>query len=172
MHGTRTTAKILLGAAMAALTGCVSVDAPPAAPAPAPAAKSVHPGKEAAPQLVDGPAREALEAALPAPPASAAPRATPAAEQRRRAAAPPLPKAPRPGAVPPPRAHPRPSARPDPSGPAGTARPSASARPLLPAAPPARPPLSRSDVCALGERYGALDPGGDRSGFCPGPYGR
>ncbi len=52
---------------MAALTGCVSVDAPPVAPAPAPAAEPVRPGKGVAPQIVDGPAREALEAALPAP---------------------------------------------------------------------------------------------------------
>ncbi|MFJ4868098.1 hypothetical protein [Streptomyces sp. NPDC088757] len=82
---------------MAALTGCVSVDAP-AAPAPAPAAEPARPGREVAPQIVDGPAREALEAALPAPP--------PLAEESR------------PDAVPRQREHPRASPRPDPYGPA------------------------------------------------------
>ncbi|WP_411076054.1 hypothetical protein [Streptomyces sp. cmx-4-7] len=122
MHGTRTTAKILLGAAMAALTGCVSVDAPPVAtaPAPAPAAELVRPGKDVAPQIADGPAREALEAALPAPPPSAAPRAS---GRDRRAAAPSLPEAPRPGVVPQQRERPRASARPAPSGPAASAAP-------------------------------------------------
>ncbi|MFJ7129213.1 hypothetical protein [Streptomyces sp. NPDC098101] len=163
---------------MAALTGCVSVDAPATAPAPAPAAEPVRPGKDVAPQIVDGPAREALEAALPAPPPSAAPRAIPTDGRGRRTAAPALPEAPRPGAVPPPRARPRPPARPDlfvpdPPGPSAPAGPSASAGPLRPAADlPGNPPLSRADVCALGERYGALGPGGDRSGICPEPYGR
>ncbi|MFD3997734.1 hypothetical protein [Streptomyces sp. NPDC058583] len=69
MHGTRTTAKILVGAAVAALAGCVSVDTPPPAPVPAPAAETVRPGQDVAPQIVEGPALEALEAALPAPPA-------------------------------------------------------------------------------------------------------
>ncbi|WP_185893330.1 hypothetical protein [Streptomyces sp. WAC08241] len=94
---------------MAALTGCVSVDAPPVAPAPAPAAEPVRPGKGVAPQIVDGPAREALEAALPAPPPSAA--------------ALPLPREPRPGLVPRQREHPRASARPDPHGTAAPAAP-------------------------------------------------
>ncbi|MFC8292389.1 hypothetical protein [Streptomyces sp. NPDC057250] len=164
MHGTRTTAKILLGAAMAALTGCVSVDAP-TAPAPAPAAEPVRTGKDVAPQIVDGPAREALEAALPAPPPSAAPRATPAAERQRRSAAPALPEAPRPGAVPPRREDPRPPVRPDRPGPSASTGPSAPPRAVE---PPVRPPLSPSDVCALGERYGALGPG--RPGVCPAPY--
>ncbi|KOX26303.1 MULTISPECIES: hypothetical protein [unclassified Streptomyces] len=158
---------------MAALTGCVSVDAPTVAPLPAPAAEPVRPGKDVAPQIVDGPAREALEAALPAPPPSAAPRATPTAERGRRAAAPPLPEAPRPGVVPRQRERPRASAGPDlfvpdPSGPAAPAGPAVPTGSLRPGGLPGDPPLSPSDVCALGERYGGWSPGGGRSGICPG----
>lgn len=48
---------------MAALAGCVSVDTPPTAPGPAPAAETVSPGRDVAPLIVEGPALEALEAA-------------------------------------------------------------------------------------------------------------
>ncbi|MFE5509861.1 hypothetical protein ACFQ9J_04485 [Streptomyces sp. NPDC056529] len=158
---------------MATLTGCVSVGAPTApAPVPAPAAEPVRTGKGVAPQIVDGPAREALEAALPAPPPSASPRATPAAERQRGSAAPALPQAPRPGVVPTRREDPRPPVRPDRPGPAVSTGPSAPTGPPRAVEPPVRPPLSPSDVCALGERYGALGPGGGRPGICPAPYGR
>ncbi|MFD3659027.1 hypothetical protein ACFWVF_00255 [Streptomyces sp. NPDC058659] len=172
MHGTRTTAKILVGAAVAALAGCASVDAPPTAPAPAPAAESsVLPAQEqdVAPQIVEGPAREALEAALPAPPPSdapppsAAPRVTPlpaaVPERHRRTAAPPSPSAPRPTAAPRHR-----EARPEPW-------------PAVPELPglaelPKEPPRSRADVCDLGERYGGWDAGSDQARICHGTYGR
>ncbi|MEU3690662.1 hypothetical protein [Streptomyces narbonensis] len=168
MHGTRTTAKILVGAAVAALTGCASVDAPPPAPSPAPVAESsALPAQEVAPQIVEGPAREALEAALPAPPPSAAPpsaasRPTPAPvpERHRRAAATPQPPAPRPAATPRHREVPRPEPRP--------------AVPDLPglADLPKEPPRSRADVCDLGERYGGWDPRSDQARICHGTYGR
>ncbi|MER7951843.1 hypothetical protein ABTY59_31045 [Streptomyces sp. NPDC096079] len=162
MHGTRTTAKILVGAAVAALAGCVSVDAPPSAPSrsPAPAADTVRPAQDVAPQLLEGPAREALEAALPAPPASPAPRATPTAGQHRRTVAPPRTQAPHPGPVPPRRERPRPSARPDPPG--------------LPdlRGLPEDPPVTRAEVCDLGERYGGWAPGSEQAGICRGTYGR
>ncbi|WP_406056326.1 hypothetical protein [Streptomyces sp. NBC_01077] len=160
MHGTRTTVKILVGAAVAALTGCVSVDTPPSAPTPAPAAETVRPAQDVAPQIVEGPAREALEAALPAPPPSATPRATPPSEVRRRAAAPPRPEAPHPESVPRQRAQPRPVTRPP--------------LPELPdlAGLPKNPPVSRADVCDLGERYGGWAPGSDQSRICHGTYGR
>ncbi|MGW8761420.1 hypothetical protein ACWGN5_02840 [Streptomyces sp. NPDC055815] len=162
MHGTRTTAKILVGAAVAALAGCVSVDAPPTAPAhaPAPAADTARPAQDVAPQIVEGPAREALEAALPAPPPSTAPRATPPAGQHRRTATPPGPEAPHPGSVPQRQERPRPSARPD-----------------LPELPdlgrlPKGPPVSRDEVCDLGRRYGGWTPGSDQARICHGTYGR
>ncbi|MCX5232294.1 hypothetical protein ABZY16_29595 [Streptomyces sp. NPDC006553] len=161
MHGTRTTAKILVGAAVAALAGCVSVDTPPTAPVPAPAsaAETVRPGQDVAPQIVEGPALEALEAALPAPPPSATPRATPSPEARGREAAPPRPEAPRPESVP-------------------RQRERAETRPPLPELPaelaelPKNPPVSRADVCDLGERYGGWAPDSDPSRICHGTYGR
>ncbi|MFB6838657.1 hypothetical protein [Streptomyces sp. NPDC056361] len=161
MHGTRTTAKILVGAAVAALTGCVSVDAPPTVPVTAPAAETVRPAQEVAPQIVEGPALDALEAALPAPPPSAAPRTTPPPDVPRRAAAP------RRSETPHPEAEPRQQARPH----------HPAARSELPGLPdltalPEAPRVSRADVCALGERYGGWDPKGEPSGICRGAHGR
>ncbi|MFE7600077.1 hypothetical protein [Streptomyces sp. NPDC057494] len=162
MHGTRTTAKILVGAAVAALAGCVSVDAPPSAPTPSPApvTDTVRPAGDVAPQIVEGPAREALEAALPTRPPSPAPRATPPSGQHRRAATPPRAQAPQPASVPERREGPRPAARPD-----------------LPALPelrglPRNPPVTLVDVCDLGERYGGWTPGSDQARICQGAYGR
>jgi hypothetical protein len=137
---------------MAALAGCVAVDTPPPAPAPAPtpaaSANSVRPAQGGAPQIVEGPAREALEAALPAP----VPGAIPSVRPVPRSARPPRTEAPRPAPVPP---------RPE--------------RPDLPKLPetrlPAAPPLSRADVCALGERYGGWAPGSDQARICRGAYG-
>ncbi|MFF1509755.1 hypothetical protein [Streptomyces sp. NPDC058326] len=161
MHGTRTTAKILVGAAVAALAGCVSVDAaPPRTPAPAPAAETVRPAQEVAPQIVEGPAREALEAALPAPPPTASPRVTPTSDVRRQAVAPPRPEARRPQSVPRQRERPRPAPRPAP--------------PELPELTglPKKAPVSRAEVCELGERYGGWAPGSDPSRICHVTYGR
>ncbi len=146
---------------MAALAGCVSVDAPPTAPGPAPVAETVSPGGDVAPQIVEGPALEALEAALPAPRPSAPPRAAPPSGPPRGAAAPPArPAAPRPEAVPPRRERPHPVTRP--------------ALPRLPELGdlPTHPPVSRSEVCDLGERYGGWAPGSDQSRICHGTYGR
>ncbi|MFB8076241.1 hypothetical protein [Streptomyces sp. NPDC056013] len=167
MHGTRTTAKILVGAAVAALTGCVSVDTPPPAPAPASAAETLRPGRDVAPQIGEGPALEALEAALPAPPPSAAPRATPSAEAPRRGAAAPRPEEARPQPVPRLRERPRPETRPPlPEPPAELVE--------LPRTPPLSPTpqLSRAEVCGLGERYGGWAPGSDPSRICHGTYVR
>ncbi|MGW6392612.1 hypothetical protein ACWFR1_19355 [Streptomyces sp. NPDC055103] len=147
------------------------------APASAPTAESsVVPAQEVAPQIVEGPAREALEAALPAPPPSAAPpsssspapRPTPppasvpasAAEQDRRTAAPPRPRGPRPTVTP----GQREVARPEP-------------RPAVPELPglaklPKEAPRSRADVCDLGERYGGWDPRSDQARICHGTDGR
>ncbi|MFJ2055464.1 hypothetical protein ACIOMM_05925 [Streptomyces sp. NPDC087908] len=163
MHGTRTTAKILVGAALAALTGCVSVDAaPPTPPAPAPAAETLRPGRDPAPQLLEGPALEALEAALTAPPPPAAPRSShppvPAPEAHQREAAPTGASTTRPR-------------EPEPGQPTGT-RPPLPALPSAAAGLPARPPLLRADVCALGEQYGGWAPGGAPSLLCHGTHGR
>ncbi|MCB8904355.1 MULTISPECIES: hypothetical protein [unclassified Streptomyces] len=80
---------------------------------------------------------------------------------RRRTAAPARPEAPRPESVPRQRERPRPETRPPlPGLPAG------------PAELPKKLPVSRTDVCDLGERYGGWAPGSDPSRICHGTYGR
>ncbi|MFG3039687.1 hypothetical protein ACGFYZ_22600 [Streptomyces sp. NPDC048330] len=160
MHGTRTTAKILVGAAVAALAGCVSVDAPPTAPVTAPAAETVRPARQVAPQIVEGPALDALEAALPAPPPPARPQGTPEQGAQRRATAPRPPEAPRPVAVPPRGRGPLPTA-----GPLPTRLPDLTGLPKV-------PPVSRDDLCALGERYGGWDARSGPTRICRGVPGR
>lgn len=151
MHGTRTTAKILVGVAVAALSGCVSIEAPAPAPAPAPPREVSRPtqdaGVDVAPQIVEGPAREALEAALPPPPPPSPP--TTGGQHKEKGG---------PGAQ---KAKQRPS-----SGPRKKSR----ASDAKPPEPP-RPPRSRGDVCALGEQYGGWHPGSDQAKICRGTYG-
>ncbi|MFF9344042.1 hypothetical protein ACF1CG_30320 [Streptomyces sp. NPDC014773] len=173
MQGTRTPAQLLVGAAVAAaLTGCVAVDGPPQAPAPAPvpATDPVRPAHDVEPQIVlQGPAREALEAALPSPAPTAAV-APPRGETRRATG----------------HAAPSRTAAPKPSSPAA-GRPSApppAPRVSPPAAPDVRelerlaeqlrqtPPVAGKDVCDLGERYGGWDPASVQAGLCRSAYER
>ncbi|MEU5986189.1 hypothetical protein [Streptomyces sp. NPDC047434] len=152
MHGTRTTVKILVGVAVAALSGCVSVEAGPVDPAPP--GDVGRPTRDAAPQIVEGPAREALEAALPAPPPDRpAPSAPPEGrEQRRNAGGP---------AAHPGRGHA--SAVPEQHG----RRDRTAVDHPLP-----KPPRHRGDVCDLGERYGGWRPDSDQAKICRGTYRR
>lgn len=165
--------KILVGAAVAALTGCVAVDAPPTpAPAPAgppaPVAQTAGPAQEVAPQIVEGPALEALEAALPdsPPPPPPAPSAKP-----RKAAGPDRATAPRPDPVP----H-----RPERVRPAVPRHPALPPMPELPrlddlpgaAAGAASGQGRGADVCDLGERYGGWGPGSEQARICRHTQGR
>ncbi|MFF6882729.1 hypothetical protein ACFY9F_06035 [Streptomyces sp. NPDC012421] len=170
MHETRTSARLLAGAAAAvALTGCVAVDGPPPAPSPAPApvADPVRPAQDVAPQIVlQGPAREALEAALPSP---ASRTAAPHGETRRATghAAPSRTPSPEPSSP----AARRTSPPPEPPVPAAAAPGVREAARLAERLPQA-PPVFREDVCELGERYGAWDPAGTEAGLCRDVYGR
>ncbi|GHG12031.1 hypothetical protein ACFFSH_09330 [Streptomyces filamentosus] len=169
MQGIRTPAQLLLtAAATAALTGCVAVDGPPPtpAPSPAPAAEPVRPTQDVQPQTVlRGPAREALEAALPSP-ASAAPPAPRGGTRRATGhAAPPRTPAPEPSpAAERPTARPRPAATPVP--------PSSAPVPEVREEEPSWevPPVAGADVCALGERYGGWDPASVQAGLCRDAY--
>ncbi|MEV8629765.1 hypothetical protein [Streptomyces sp. NPDC051079] len=162
MHGTRTTVRILAGVAMAALSGCVAVEAPPAAPAPAPSPADQRPGQDVAPQIVQGPAREALEAAMPDP--TPEPRAS-VARQRGTDDG-------------------RDGRGTDPGGTSGSARQHAK-RPHPSTAPGQRhrhpdidlpglldPPRSAAEVCELGSRYGGWSPDSEQARICRGTYGR
>ncbi|MEV0450503.1 hypothetical protein [Streptomyces sp. NPDC050600] len=162
MHGTRTTVRILAGVAMAALSGCVAVEAPPAAPVPVPSPAGERPGQGVAPQIVQGPAREALEAAMPDPP-TPEPRATVARQRGTddgrggRGASPG-------GTSGSPRHH---AKQPDPSTAPGQRHrhPDVDLPGLL------GPPRSAAELCALGSRYGGWSPDSAQARICRGTYG-
>ncbi|MFD4137373.1 hypothetical protein [Streptomyces sp. NPDC058572] len=143
MHPTKTTAKVLVGMAAWAATGCVSVEAQPGPLPPSVAVTGTEHVK--APQIVEGPAREALEAALP--------HATPTPRPSRTQG----PPAPRTPAA-------EPAARPTvPDVPGGPGLPDVRQSAL----PSFRPlPLGRKDLCALGEEYAGVRPDSPLAGFC------
>ncbi|MEW2166642.1 hypothetical protein AB0912_27125 [Streptomyces sp. NPDC007084] len=156
MHRTTTTATLLVTVAVTALSGCVTVHRPPASgqPPAAPAGSApAFPGGRAEPQIVQAPAREALERVGPAK------KPKPAAPPRQRAAPPPqgapaTPVRPRP--------HPtRPAPRPKPRHPEPRS-----------AVPPVSPDLPKSaDVCALGRTYGGWKADSPEAVICSGAYG-
>ncbi|MBM9622851.1 hypothetical protein [Streptomyces zhihengii] len=78
MQRTKTTVALLIGLAAWTTTGGVPVPAAPPPPSPAPAPAATTPA-EGDPQLLPGPARDALETAL----RTGAPRGTHGAEVRR-----------------------------------------------------------------------------------------
>ncbi|MFF3500796.1 hypothetical protein [Streptomyces sp. NPDC003247] len=162
MHRTTsTTATLLVTVAVSALTGCVTLQhppapGPPAAPAPPSAPTTAplpRPDGRAGTRVVQAPALEALErvGTRRAP--------EPAAPPRTRRATPPAPAASAPAAQPPPRAAPPPRpprTAPQPHPRTRPTRPEP-ARPASPRgeAPDVREEVERhTDVCALGRRYG------------------
>ncbi|WP_432068038.1 hypothetical protein [Streptomyces sp. C10-9-1] len=154
MQRTRTTAKALVGLAVLATAGCVTVEAPrnPGPTAPV-ATTGIPPGPSVEPLTLQGPAREALEAALPDPVP-----APPPPPQKAGPAAPPGP------AEPPPVREP------------GPARPHT---PRPPAPPePTAVELGRlaeggaAEVCALGREYGGWLPDSPQAHICGRVYGQ
>ncbi|MEU1515474.1 hypothetical protein ABZ490_25550 [Streptomyces sp. NPDC005811] len=144
MHRTTTTTAALLVLALSALSGCVTVQhpsapgPPAAAPSPAPAPR---PRADAEPQVVQAPAREALEMVGP----DTRERAATTLRQRHR----PAPAAAPEGHAPPRRAHP-PHPRPGPAHPDPRRRVTPH-----PDVPDAGTDIRRNtDVCALGRKYG------------------
>lgn len=147
VHRTRTTVKLLVGVAVTALSGCVSVQPEPSAPA---RPESSRPAQHLAPQIIRPPVRDTLEA-LPDPKPSA--RAS-----RRTAPAPPAAR----------REDPRPPQQRRPA----QARPQ-QRRAAPPAPAPALPaPVTGADVCALGRGYGHWPAGSPQSRICDDAYGR
>ncbi|MFF8289150.1 hypothetical protein ACF068_08010 [Streptomyces sp. NPDC016309] len=154
------TAKVLVTVAVAAVSGCVSVDQGPR-PVPAAPEASGAARQDVAPQIVEGPAREALEAALPPPVTPPAPRGRPAAAGPHHGA----PAAAAPSA--PPRATPRAER------PARVPSPERLRDQLPRIRPPAVPavPDTVPDVCALGRSYGGWDPHSRQAQLCREAYG-
>lgn len=148
MHRTRTIVKLLIGVAVAALSGCVAVQPQPSAP-PRPAVS--RPAQDLAPQVVRPPDRDILEAVPDPKPSPSAAGRTPTAPPATLHAGPRIPQSPnRPGTR-----HPQP-------------------RRAAPAAPvPALPaPVSGRDVCSLGRGYGHWPAGSAQSRICEHTYGR
>ncbi|MFG2313101.1 hypothetical protein ACGFS9_31200 [Streptomyces sp. NPDC048566] len=155
MQRTTTAATLLVTVAVTALSGCVTVHRP-SAPGPhtAPSgAAAPDPNGVKEPQIVQAPAREALERTAP----SKEPR--PVAPAPRRAAPPPAPAPAASG-----RPHPRPSRpapRPEPHRP----------EPRTPTAPAAPEAPGNTDVCALGRTYGGWKADSPQAVICSGAYG-
>ncbi|MFI7288714.1 hypothetical protein ACIBRY_18985 [Streptomyces anulatus] len=157
MQRTRITAKLLVGLAVTAVSGCVSVE-PRAVPSPYTGATG--PAQDVAPQIVQPPAREALEA-VPDPipsaalPSSPAPPATGSPPRARRTA---------------PAGASRPRERPDPPG----SRPPHRVPGVPSVTAPALPRVlgGGADVCALGRGYGGWPAGSPESRICSETYGR
>ncbi|MEU6486671.1 hypothetical protein [Streptomyces sp. NPDC046887] len=167
MRRTSITTMALSALALAAVAGCVSVDQgatpPPSGPGPAGAHRT-----PSIPPPVEGPAREALEAALPAA-ASAPPRTGPPATGT-------APRAQPPAAVPAAGRHRDGDGDDSRPGRPGK-RPSADRvrvpRPQV--GPPAVPTAPVTDlvpeVCALGGRYGGWPTGSPQARICREAYG-
>ncbi|MET9926190.1 MULTISPECIES: hypothetical protein [unclassified Streptomyces] len=161
MQRTRFTTKLLVGVAVTAVSGCVTV-APQVDPHRPVKAERGGPAQDVFPQVVQPPGREALEAiaepspspgrlASPAPPSAAPP-------QNRRAAEPaPAPRSPE-RTTPPPRRTPPQQLPGVPRG-------------VLPALPQARG-VGPHDVCALGRGYGGWPAGSREARICEDTYGR
>ncbi|MFJ9213989.1 hypothetical protein [Streptomyces sp. NPDC102264] len=154
---------ILMGVAVTAVSGCVAVEPHPSpGPSPRPETSSGIQGPGAPePLIIEAPAKEALEAAVPPPAPGAAPRSSAGA---------------------------RPPAQ---DGSAGRDRPAGQDRTKGPERPPAtsRPerraqdhPEERrhsapssapsiADVCALGERYGKWPEDSPQARICRDTYG-
>lgn len=169
VHRTTTTATLLVTVAVTALSGCVTIQHPTApGPPPAPSQPSAPllVGR-AEPQIVQAPAREALELigpdreptrAVQAPQAPQAP-----AEQHRPAAeAPPAPPAAAP--APPPRRT-KPKQRPP-----KPERRHTQPRVDLPEV--SHPVRENTDVCALGRKYGGWGKDSPQTVICKDAYGR
>lgn len=129
------------------MTGCVSVEA---RPAPAPTAPPAgRPDQVVEPQIVQGPARDALEAALPKRPRAAT---SPPVHHREKSVTPAPPRQ-----APPPPPHSRPPKAP------------AVPRPKLPPLPEV--PLDRGAVCDLGQSYGGWGADSREARMCREAYG-
>ncbi|MET8747197.1 hypothetical protein [Streptomyces sp. NPDC004728] len=150
MQRTRITVSLLMGVAVTALSGCVSVQPQPGVP---PRPRASGPAQDLAPQIVLPPVHDSLEAVpSPEPSASASRPARVQPPDTRRS----LPRAPR--------QQQRPAAtRPRPHGVPPAANVPA---PALPA------PVAGTDVCALGRGYGRWPAGSPQSRICDDTYGR
>ncbi|POX47661.1 hypothetical protein C3489_29110 [Streptomyces sp. Ru71] len=164
VHRTTTTATLLVTVAVSALSGCVTVQRPPASGPPAPPVRSASPSVprpdgQAEQRIVQAPAQEALEMVGPS--------RRPQPEQPHRPAA---------------AGHPAPGhrTRPGPQHHTEETPHHRAARPehhrtQTPRAPipDVRDTVRRgTDVCGLGEQYGGWSPDSPQARICKQTYGR
>lgn len=142
--------KLLAGVAIAALSGCMSVQPQPSA---SPRPETSRPAHDLSPQIARPPVHDTLEAVPKAKPSAASPAAS------HRPAAPPAarPDEPRP---------PRRQSGPAPAGPQPRRAVPAVPAPALPA------PVTGNGVCDLGRGYGHWSAGSPQSRICDHTYGR
>ncbi|MCT7355209.1 hypothetical protein N4P33_24085 [Streptomyces sp. 15-116A] len=163
VHRTTTAATLLVTVAVSALTGCVTVQRPLApGPPPAPSQPPVpRPDGQAETQIVQAPAREALEMVDPSRPTE-----TPAASPSHRA----TPTAPAPQDTPRPGDR---GSRPRPTTPDRTGTPRRPPVDLSAVPDSVRRDLrSTPDVCGLGRRYGGWRADSPEATICKDAYGR
>ncbi|WP_327313661.1 hypothetical protein [Streptomyces sp. NBC_01235] len=155
MHRTTTTATLLVTVALSALSGCVTIQRPPApGPAVAPSLQSVpRPEGQADTQVVQAPAREALEMVGP----SRKPRSTAPAQ--------------RPTAAPSAEQPPSSRYRPHHPRPAHT-EPRRRAQPRVEIPDVEKEVRRNTDVCALGRKYGGWQGDSPEAVICKRAYGR
>lgn len=157
VHRTTTTATLLVTVALSALSGCVSVQRPPvpAPAAPGPSQPPVpRPEGRAGTQIVQAPAREALEMVEPS--RKQEPRTS--AQRPRTAEEPPDGRPP--------------STRTGPHERAAGPQPRRNARPRVEIPDVEAEVRGNADVCALGEKYGGWRGDSPQSTICEQAYGR
>ncbi|WP_329279697.1 hypothetical protein [Streptomyces sp. NBC_01451] len=165
MHRTTTTATLLVTVAVTALSGCVTVQHPTApGPLPAPVQPSApRPEGRAEPQIVQAPAREALELIGPDRGPAQAPR-TPQSDGEPHRPAGAAPAAPPAAAPAPPPRRTKPKKRPP-----KPERRHTQPRVELPEV--SRPVHENTDVCALGRKYGGWGKDSPQTVICKEAYG-
>ncbi|GGS97425.1 hypothetical protein [Streptomyces chromofuscus] len=155
MHRTTTTATLLVTVALSAVSGCTTVQQGPTA---VPPTSAPSPEGDSEPQIVQAPAREALEMIGPSR------RPDPATPEPRR----PTAQVPSPARhAPSPRTHSRPPSDPPRPEPRRPRRPPPADVPDVTA-----PVREDTDVCALGSKYGGWRPDSPEAVICEQTYGR
>ncbi|MFF4015688.1 hypothetical protein [Streptomyces sp. NPDC001843] len=159
MHRTTTTAALLATVAVSALSGCVTVQRPPAPGPPQGSAPSQapvpRPDGSAQPRAVQAPVREALEMVGPSrhPQQRTSPAPRPPVD-------PPTTRQPPSRVQPPPHPHPRPHRRRPPE------------QPHIEVPDFSRTAPKSPDVCALGRKYGGWRPDSPEATICEQAYRR
>lgn len=166
MHRPTTTATLLVTVAVSALTGCVTAQQPPPPQAPPVSTQPSEPRPEGTTgtQIVQAPAREALELiGPPRKPTRSVSTEPKGATSSAPAATPSPPTAPKP-----PKERPSPAERHGPPPP--RSHPHVDVPPL-PGTIPTEPPPN-GDVCGLGHKYGGWGKDTPQAVICKDVYGR